>query len=978
MPPQSERRGLTPVSHKKRKKKVASHKKHQHDEERGRRKKSHKLKKRERRRLYVIAAAVFLAAVAVVLALVLVSKFSNNDILGISNNNNNNNGASSSSTGASGGQTQSTITNAPPSSSSSASLRAGASSSSSAVGGGPGPASVVYLYPPPPLGTNTSFQYTASVSTNTTNFQITPYQSWNPSLAGLDTSALYTNYKAWISFAFTGAVNVTIQSTWPFASARVLPTSYGITGTKNGNAFTFQITQPCRNNLDSNPAPKPCQLAIDWCYQGSPCVEQYVNLTYPMFIFADDFASLVPAPNLGSSQVQTMTPGVQSTFALSGGKSIAYYGPGFYWLPNAPFVLDSGQQMYFAAGSFVVGSMTTTSGGTSSSLVGQGVFSGAYNSHCAKATPGTYCAVMATTLPTSCTFWMQGITIVEPPEQVLSSACGSGTLLDNVKVITWHPNTAFVATGSNTIARNCFVNCGDTAVHFRLDNMVIYDSVFWQMANFGVFTQFGGNTGVSLYNTDVIRTEWYGVKNENNLQASVFSAFYTGTAGDTTNFYFNNIHIENAGYQLFKIQVGPLAGQTSMSPVWDNFTFSNIYVTDTQLIDNMLLYYSPLYPWTDMVFSNFYIAGQRVDTTLHIGVMVDRAMSLLGNFQYQLPLSNPSDPTKYQVWDIVDQTLTNLVQPLFNSTFKFQGLGEYFGNGFASFVMRSGTTLGIWRVDNGNNAYTQLGTQIPSGFHVVHTNGDYNGDGYTDILLFNNVTQVGQVWLITPSLSSTTPQVVSWQPNSALSSVWQFAGVTDVNADGYSDVMLNAPGVGVEVVFFGAGGAMQYTLDTLLSSMTYAIVGQVSLSSFSGHPTGSLDASWLPVSGGNYGGLTYGGLMMLSTTTFTNVWGTQWRALAFLGWNGYSTSGGAPNWAAINPSPLVYGLNTTQVVAATGDVNSDSADDVILHDTVTGAYYVVYNSLQNGGNSAIGGVPSFIDAFSVTPTAGYVPCWKPL
>ena len=46
------------------------------------------------------------------------------------------------------------------------------------------------------------------------------------------------------SFDFEGKVSVTVRSTRPVRSAKILPASFGLTPTIDGNALTFQITSP--------------------------------------------------------------------------------------------------------------------------------------------------------------------------------------------------------------------------------------------------------------------------------------------------------------------------------------------------------------------------------------------------------------------------------------------------------------------------------------------------------------------------------------------------------------------------------------------------------------------------------------------------------------------------------------------------------------------------------------------------------------
>lgn len=883
-----------------------------------------------------LAFAVCIAA-TVVCILVIVSLVSSDNILGLPTS------------GAGGGE-------------SSASSTGGVivfSASSSAytppVGG-----SAVYPYPPPAQGTNTSFQYLAWLSTNSTLFPVTPYQTWNPSLAGLDTSTPNSNYKAWISFAFTISATVTVQNSYPWTSARILPSRWNMAGTKSGSRFTFTVA-------------KKGQYAIDWCWQGSPCISANVNLTYPFLVFADDIAEVVPAPDPSSSSVWVAPQGLlpESSYApLTGQLATAYFGPGLYWITQGPFVLDTHQVMYIAAGAYVVGTVTSTSAGTNMSVVGPGVLSGAFNVHHTEAAPGSYLGPLVASVSTACTFWLQGITMVEPPAVFTRLLCNSGSVIENIKEIAWHPNTDGISVGQNTVVRNAFISTGDTAVHMNKANLTLYNITIWHLANFGMFANWGADSGFAFYDSDIIRTEWnspYG----GSLQPGIFSAFNSGPF-PTYNFYVNNINIENSNHTIFRLLQRPFGGQTVLGVPWNNFTFTNINVDLVQQFDAMILAYDPLHPWTNFTFTNFFIAGVRHDNLFHVGYDVNRPMSLAGNFQYNPVFAHPTNHTLYQYWNIVPQTITSLVQPLFDSTYVYQGLGEYFGNGMASIVMRSGSQVGIWRVDHGFNTYTALTTNLPNGYSVMNTNGDYNGDGYTDILLWNNVTQTGKTWIITPGLTSMTPTINSWAPSSALSSAWVFGGATDINSDGYTDVVLNAPGVGMEVVFFTAPGVVLQRIDTPASTLTYSQHFNPQL--FSGTISGTIPAAWQILSTGDFLGNGYSGIMWLGNTQLPTSWSGHWYPLANSYMNGNSIAQG--NWG-VAATYAIWGLNSTQTVVAVGDVNSDSADDMVVYDTSTSGYVIVYGVEEDSGGSSVGGPPSYNNAFSIQPTSGYIACWKP-
>jgi hypothetical protein len=118
------------------------------------------------------------------------------------------------------------------------------------------------------------------------------------------------------------------------------------------------------------------------------------------------------------------------------------------------------------------------------------------------------------------------------------------------------------------------------------------------------------------------------------------------------------------------------------------------------------------------------------------------------------------------------------------------GTGDFNGDGYGDILWRStnGDT-GIWLMTGTTTqvqtvAMVNLGT-VPTSWNIAGT-GDFNGDGYTDILWYNANGDTG-VWLMTGA--ATQVQMSSWSDFGVVPTSWKIAGTGDFNGDGYSDIL---------------------------------------------------------------------------------------------------------------------------------------------------------------------------------------------
>ncbi len=220
----------------------------------------------------------------------------------------------------------------------------------------------------------------------------------------------------------------------------------------------------------------------------------------------------------------------------------------------------------------------------------------------------------------------------------------------------------------------------------------------------------------------------------------------------------------------------------------------------------------------------------------------------------------------------------------------------------------------------------------------VASAGDVNGDGYSDVVVgaigYNNLT--GRVYVYHGSasgLSTSAATVLTGEgENDTFGTSVGSAG--DVNGDGYSDVIVSAPGynsgTGRVYVYYGSSSGLSTSAATVLT-------GEDTYNNF-----GNSLASAGDVNGDGYSDIIVGAHGYSSYTG---------RAYTYYG----SASG-----LSESPSNVFTGEGTSNgfgwSVASAGDVNGDGYSDVIVsavgYSSYTGRVYVYHGSASGLSTSA--------------------------
>ena len=775
-----------------------------------------------------------------------------------------------------------------------------------------------------PSGIIPSSQYTVRLSQHESWISSFVYQVQNPGFlpnrqpSGISSSSTLEHATSWTSFSFAGFVTVRVTNSNSFSSARILPSHAQIIPTVSGNTVSFTLDQPG-------------QYAVDFCASGETCTEANdTDLTNPMLVFANPIETNAPNPFAGN--VSRVAPGLSVPSGgaipqLSGSQNTLYFGPGVYDLGLTPLTIDSEQTVYLAAGAYVKGFLAFKTKTRNATIRGRGILSGENLPKAQCIGTSTGCPCMVSSKGNVQNLMVEGITFIQSPFYNVSINGGSGNTVDNVKVIAWLGNSdgiqaSYGAQDTGSVIENSFVKNGDDSIKITASNLLVQNCVVWKLNNAAAFeigAGIGTNvTNITVRNSDVIRGEY----DWPNTSDAVFSA-NQGGSGNLSNYIFEDIRVENENWQLFKIEILPSNFQPDNTQLGSisGLTFNNIRATDAQEFPPVFRGFNLPHQVSDVNFSDVVMGGVTTPTSA-ITLDANRNMSYAGNTVGDLLFRNQGNPTEFEipVFSLataatpLQYSLFPISQPNLTEKFEVQRTGDFFGDGYASAVVTNTANgeVGIWKEPYRNSGrpwsaqYSQV-YKLLSTDGVVAGTGDFNGDGYTDILLWNSSAQTGKVLLMNGD------QVIgqrTFQPTTV--SNWSVASVADFKGDGYSDVLLRDTSGNLEVVYFYPLASLT-TTDFKVTALGYS--STPNYTSTYGSTSGRFDATWSVAATGIFQtlGIAYASIIWLNPST-GQLGITHFR----------------PFLKTTLSSQIFAKLPADTDIQAVGDFNGDGAKDLLL------------------------------------------------
>ncbi len=120
------------------------------------------------------------------------------------------------------------------------------------------------------------------------------------------------------------------------------------------------------------------------------------------------------------------------------------------------------------------------------------------------------------------------------------------------------------------------------------------------------------------------------------------------------------------------------------------------------------------------------------------------------------------------------------------------GEGDFAGDGNTDMLWQNNTSgdVYMWRIQNAQTTGWVFLGHVPDRNWTVAGVGDFDGDGKADILWYHQSTGLTGAWLSSQSTTSGLADSTGWTPlGHADPSAWTVAGVGDFDGDGHADVL---------------------------------------------------------------------------------------------------------------------------------------------------------------------------------------------
>jgi hypothetical protein len=277
-----------------------------------------------------------------------------------------------------------------------------------------------------------------------------------------------------------------------------------------------------------------------------------------------------------------------------------------------------------------------------------------------------------------------------------------------------------------------------------------------------------------------------------------------------------------------------------------------------------------------------------------------------------------------------------ITQPHLTANCQAEAVADFYGDGYASVLFLDTATqkLSLWQ-DPFPTYSVPITCQDFAFYSLKKADGqvvgvgDFNGDGYPDILLWNSSTQAGKILLMDGT------QVLAQIPvQPATSSDWSVAGVADFNQSGDSDILLRDSDGNLEILYFGSSGSLS-SADFTPADLHYVSTAYYDTQwpAISGY----FDSSWTIAGVHDFSYMLYPQILWYSAST------GEVGLTSFLG-----LEGSFPSLKQPSTGTVFAQIPAGTELQALGDFNGDSSTDLFLRALGTGQSSIWYMGYFGG------------------------------
>ncbi|MEI8204399.1 MAG: hypothetical protein WCH34_15360 [Bacteroidota bacterium] len=417
------------------------------------------------------------------------------------------------------------------------------------------------------------------------------------------------------------------QTNWPFDEVYMSAENHFTTFSFSKNV-EVKITLPVRTKI-SNVVVRPLSKNLKATISGNTITipmdkpaNIYVEIDgeerYPLFIFANPLEINAPAPDAKDT-------------------NIIYFGPGIHDVGYEKGPMQSipvGKTVYLAGGAFVKGRFKTTGVAGTTTFRGRGILSGIN-------IPGysTYRGMIDANIGS---VNVEGITILDAPQGYQGIiAYGNGSVVDNVKMLSWAMESDSGVLGANSILQNCLFKICDDALKPYREGMLLKDNVVWlQMCGSAILLGWNSiEQGINpvISGLDIIACD-RGVKTKPDGTHQAIINLKNSNGATYKNIVIENVRVEKKPHNLIGIDIKQTDPNWVKNPKFnmglgsiDGLTFRNITVSDMPSILSFFNGNGEVTPTSRGDIKNVTFENVKVAGTLITKDNADKYMTRAGN-----------------------------------------------------------------------------------------------------------------------------------------------------------------------------------------------------------------------------------------------------------------------------------------------------------------------------------------------------------